>query len=128
MKITFGRIFETSLVAKTKSFKELQPLIEWLQQAIDNLARVSTGAVTLADNIDSNFYSLTLKSASLNVSQEFRITKAPIALIVAKQSPTTPKVTSFSWQMLPNGNCQANFIFATAPSTGISVTLLAFNA
>lgn len=128
MKITFGRLFETSLIAKSKAFKELQPLIEWLQQAIDNLARVNTGAVTLSDNIDSNFYTLNIKSASLNVSQEFRLNKVPVALVVAKQTPITPQITSFSWQVLPNGNCQANFIFATAPAQGVSVSVLAFNA
>jgi hypothetical protein len=128
MKITFGRIFETSLIAKTKSFKELQPLIEWLQQAIDNLARASTGAVTLADNIDSDFYTQKVKSTALNVSLEFRVNKVPTALFVAKQAPVTPQVSSFSWQILPNGNCQANFIFTAAPTQGVDVSLVAFNA
>jgi hypothetical protein len=128
MKITFGRIFETSLIAKTKSFKELQPLIEWLQQAIDNLARVSTGAVTLGDNIDASTYVQKVKSASLNVSVEFKVNKVPAALFVSKQAPTTPVVSAFSWQILPNGNCQANFIFTAAPTLGVDVSLVAFNA
>jgi hypothetical protein len=128
MKITFGRIFETSLIAKTKSFKELQPLIEWLQQAIDNLARVSTGAVTVGDNIDSNVYVQKVKSTSLNVSIEFKVLKVPIALFVAKQSPISPQVSSFAWQILSNGNCQASFIFTAAPTQGVEVSLIAFNA
>jgi hypothetical protein len=126
MKITFGRIFETSLIAKTKSFKELQPLVEWLQQGIDNIARALTGGVNIANNLDAKIYSVRARSASASVTIEFRVDKQPVVLLLAKQFPVALPINSFTWQMLSNGNCQANLVFSSAPTVGVDVSLLAF--
>lgn len=125
MKITFGRIFEQSLVGQTKSFQELQPFVEWVQQAVDNTARALTSALTFDDNIDSQYTTQTLKGITTAQSVEFKVKKSPKALILAQQSPVSPVIQSFAWQQLSNGNVKADFVFASAPTTGVSVTLLA---
>ena len=125
MKITFGRIFEQSLVGQTKSFQELQPFVEWVQQAVDNTARALTSALTFDDNIDSQYSTQTLKGNATAQSVEFKVKKAAKAVLLAQQSPVSPVIQSFAWQTLSNGNVKADFVFASAPTVGVSVTLLA---
>lgn len=125
MKITFGRIFEQSLVGQTKSFQELQPFVEWVQQAVDNTARALTSALTFDDNIDSQYSTQTLKGITTAQSVEFKAKKSPKAVLLAQQSPVSPVIQSFAWQTLSNGNVKAEFVFASAPTVGVSVTLLA---
>ena len=77
MKITFGRIFEQSLVGDTKSFEELRPFIEWVQQAVDNTARALTSALTFEDNIDSQYSTQTFRGNAVSQSVEFKLKKNP---------------------------------------------------
>lgn len=123
MKITFGRIFEQSLVNKTRSFEELAPYIEWTQQAIDNIARAITGEITFDDNIKSQYTTQTIRSQANTL--EFKLRAAPKALILAQQSPVAPIVTSFAWQQLTNGNTQAIINLSATPANSVTVTLLA---
>lgn len=125
MKITFGRIFEQSLVGQTKSFQELQPFIDWVQQAVDNTARALTSALTFEDNIDSQYTQQTFRGNSMFQSVQFKLKKTPKALLLAQQSPISPAVQSFNWQLLTNGNVEANIVFSSAPTNGVAVTLLA---
>jgi len=127
MKITFGRLFDQALIGQTKEGQALQPFIDWTQQAIDNIARALTSSLTVTDNMDANFYKQKARSSSTSVTIEFRVTKPPQALFLAQQSPISPAVTTFTWQMLANGNCQANLVFNSAPTTGVDVAFLAFN-
>lgn len=128
MKITFGRLFDQSLIGKTKSGQELQAFIDWTQQAIDNIARALTSALTIGDNMDANFYTQKAKSTATYVVLEFRVNKAPKAMFVARQEPSSPPISSFAWQMLPSGNCEVVLTFSSAPTTGVDVVFLAFNA
>lgn len=125
MKITFGRIFEQSLIAGTKAFDELRPFLEWVQQVIDTLARAMTNGITFADNIDAQWSTQTLKSQTTAASVEFRTRKRPLALLVASQSPTSNPVVTFTWDILANSNVQANFVFSAAPTDGVNITFLA---
>ena len=125
MKITFGRIFEQSLVGDTKSFEELRPFIEWVQQAVDNTARALTSALTFEDNIDSQYSQQSFRGTALTQSVEFRLKKIPKCVLLAQQAPISPAAQSFTWQQLTNGNTQVNIVFNSAPTTGVTVTLLA---
>lgn len=125
MKITFGRIFEQSLVGNTKSFTELAPFIEWVQQAVDNTARALTSALTFDDNIDSQYTTQSFRGNDAAQSVEFKLRKIPKCVLLAQQSPIVPAATSFTWQVLTNGNVQANIVFSSAPINGVTVTLLA---
>jgi len=125
MKITFGRIFEQSLVGDTKSFEELRPFIEWVQQAVDNTARALTSALTFEDNIDSQYSTQTFRGNAVSQSVEFKLKKNPKCVLLAQQSPVSPAAESFTWQLLTNGNVQANIVFSSAPTNGVTVTLLA---
>ncbi len=128
MKVTFGRIFEQTLIAKTKSSEELQPFIEWVQTAIDNVARALTSQLTLSDNVDSAFYTQKFKGSTTTIVQEFKVTKTPKALLIAQQTPISPAVESYAWQMLANGNAQVSIKFSAAPTTGVDVSFLAFHS
>jgi len=126
MKITFGRIFEQGLLKDSKAGEELLPFIEWVQTAIDNIARALTNSLSIADNMDAQVLTQSVKGNSATQSVEFKTRKVPMALIVAQQSPTTPAIETFAWQVLPNGNVRADFVFTTAPTTGVSVRFVAF--
>ena len=126
MKITFGRIFETSLVGKTKAYEELAPFVDWIQSAIDNMARALTSKLSLADNIDSQLVTQTVKSTSASVTTAFKLRASPVALLVAQQSPISPKLSAWAWQRLANGDMQAVLTFESAPTTGVEVRFLAF--
>ena len=125
MKITFGSIYEQSLVGDTKSFEELRPFIEWVQQAVDNTARALTSALTFEDNIDSQYSTQTFRGNVASQSVELRLKKTPKCVLLAQQSPISPAAQSFTWQLLTNGNTQVNIVFSSAPTTGVTVTLLA---
>lgn len=125
MKITFGRVFEQSLIGNKKSFQEIQPFVEWVQQAIDNTARALTSALTFEDNIDSQYTTQSCRGNAVSQSVEFRLKKVPKAILIAQQSPVSPVIQSFAWQVLSNGNVRAEFVFATAPTVGVSVSMLA---
>jgi len=127
MKVTFGRIFEQSLIGKTKAAEELQPFIDWVQQAIDNTARALTSNLSVSDNLDAKFYYQTLKSTTVSASTTFKPTKVPKHLSVSAQTPVSPAVQSFTWQMLPDGNCQINLVFGSAPTVGVQLALLAIH-
>ncbi len=126
MKITFGRIFEQSLLKESKFLEDAMPFIEWVQTAVDNVARALTNSLSIADNMDAQVLTQTVKGLTTTASVEFKARKAPMALIVAQQVPTTPAITSFAWQVLANGNVRADFTFAAAPTTGVSVRFVAF--
>ena len=128
MKITFGRLFDQALIGKERDAQVLQPFIDWTQQAVDNIARALTSALTIGDNMDANFYTQKAKGAATAVTLEFRVNKTPKALLLAQQSPISPTVSYFAWQMLPSGNCQVNLQFVTAPTAGVDVVFVAFNA
>lgn len=125
MKINFGRIFEQSLIPDQPR-EQLAPFIEWVQQAIDNLARALTNSLTIADNLDAQILNQTIRSTSATTSVEFRTRKAPEALLIAQQSPTTPVISTYSWQVLTNGNVRADITFSAAPTNGVSVRFIAF--
>lgn len=126
MKITFGRIFEQSLLKESKFLEDAMPFIEWVQTAVDNIARALTNSLSVQDNLDAQVLTQQAKGQSTDISVEFKTRKAPMALIVAQQVPTTPAITSFTWQVLPNGNVRADFTFQAAPTTGVSVRFVAF--
>jgi hypothetical protein len=127
MKITFGRLFELGLIATTKSAEELRPFIEWVQTALDNIARTLVQNVTLTDNIDAQVVSFTARdSSSYPASVKFR--KRPIVLLLGKQFPTSPIITSYTWEQQDDNNVKVTVNFATVPSQGVTVTLLAFFA
>lgn len=125
MKINFGRIFEQSLIPDQPR-EQLAPFIEWVQQAIDNLARALTNSLTIADNLDAQILNQTIRSTSAVTSVEFRTRKVPEALLIAQQSPTTPVISTYSWQVLTNGNVRADITFSSAPTNGVSVRFIAF--
>jgi hypothetical protein len=126
MKITFGRIFETSLIGKTQAFQEMQPFVEWIQSSVDNIARALTGNLSVADNMDAATTVQSAKGTATSVTLEFKLKRAPMSLTVASQSPVSPAITSMAWQQLANGNTQAILTFATAPNNGVEVRFLAF--
>jgi hypothetical protein len=125
MKINFGRIFEQSLIPDQPR-EQLAPFIEWVQQAIDNIARALTNSLTIADNLDAQILNQTIRSTSAVTSVEFRTRKVPEALLIAQQSPTTPVISSNAWQVLPNGNVKVDITFSAAPTNGVSVRFIAF--
>lgn len=125
MKINFGRIFEQSLIPDQPR-EQLAPFIEWVQQAIDNLARALTNSLTIADNLDAQILNQTIRSTAATTAVEFRTRKVPEALLIAQQSPTTPVISTYSWQVLTNGNVRADITFSAAPTNGVSVRFIAF--
>jgi len=125
MKINFGRIFEQSLIPDQPR-EQLAPFIEWVQQAIDNLARALTNSLTIADNLDAQILNQTIRSTAAATSVEFRTRKVPEALLIAQQSPTTPVISSYAWHVLTNGNVKADITFTAAPTNGVSVRFIAF--
>lgn len=125
MKITFGRIFETSLIGKAKSYEELAPFIEWVQQAIDNMARALTAQIGVQDNLDAEWIDQTVRSTTNTASLEFKTSKAPKGLLLA-QAPVNPKVTSWGWKLTTTGNVQVILTLESAPTAGVAVRFLAF--
>lgn len=126
MKITFGRIFEQSLLKESKFLEDAMPFIEWVQQAVDNIARALTNSLSIADNMDAQVLTQKVKGGATSQSVEFKARKTPMALMLAQQVPTSPRVLSFAWQNLPNGNVQASFVFDSAPANGVDVRFIAF--
>lgn len=124
MKLTFGRIFETSLVGRTKAYEELAPLIDWLQQAIDNMARALTSQLGVQDNLDAEWIDQTIRSTTATASLEFKTSKTPKALLLAA-APVNPKITSWGWKVTTSGNVQVILTLDTAPTAGVAVRFLA---
>lgn len=126
MKITFGRIFEISLLKESKFLEDAMPFIEWTQQAVDNIARALTNSLSVQDNLDAQVLTQTVRAQATTATVEFKTRKVPLALIVASQSPVAPTITSFAWQVLPTGNVRALFTFSAAPTVGVDVRFIAF--
>jgi hypothetical protein len=97
-----------------------------VQQAIDNIARALSNSLTIADNLDAQILNQTIRSTSAVTSVEFRTRKVPEAVLIAQQSPTTPVISNYAWQVLTNGNVKADITFSSAPTNGVSVRFIAF--
>jgi len=103
-KITISRIFETSLVATSKAYQELQPFIEYVNGLADNTIRILRNGITLGDNINCSIISQQLTPGT---ALTFAVNARPVGVIViASDRP----VTSFVWSY-------------TADATQISATI-----
>lgn len=123
-KLPISRIFDTALIAKTKSYAELEPFLVWVQETLDTFFRALNGKLTVGDNIDGQYFTVRLRgSASQSVNLALRA--RPQTLIVAQQVPTTPAITSFTWEPTQTAQTRINVTFSAAPTDGVEVKVLA---
>lgn len=120
-KLSIARLFDDALVATTKAYEQLQPFIEHVNQFIDNVSRILTKNVTLADNLDAETRSVILKDG---IAATLALTRRPLAVWIAKQEPTSPASATFVWRTTDKGELSVTATYATAPITPISVTLI----
>lgn len=116
-KIQIPRIFEVALIAATKAYKDIEPLVDYINQLSDNVIRILTNGVSLNDNMDAKRLALDLKD---NTATSINVGKVPVAVYLARQVPATPLVTAWSWDIDKDGNLQVTVKFDTPPSSTVN--------
>lgn len=100
-KIIVSKLFEVATIATTKSFKDIEPFVTWVNDLSDNLCRILTNSISLGENVDCQRYSIDLKH---NIPVEVVLSKKtlPVAVYLARQSPIEPMIR-FAWEPSNDG-------------------------
>lgn len=125
-KLSTSRIFDTALIATTKAFQDLQPFIEWMQNSIEMFYRTINGNITISENLNATIFKWTVRSNSTRVNDSIRLAARPVIVLVGGQSPRDPIITAFSWSPNDKSGIDVSLIFASAPTSGVEVAVLAF--
>lgn len=127
-KLSTARIFDTALVATSKAYQELQPLIEWLQNSVEMFYRNINGNLTIEQNLAAQRFQWSVKSTSALVTDTIGLRAKPMGLVLMQQNPTTPLITAFAWEPDQKGAGQVKVTvqFASAPMSGVALTVVAF--
>jgi hypothetical protein len=127
-KLSFARIFDTALIATTKSYQELQPFIEWIQNGFEMLYRNINGNLTIQHNLAAQMFQWSVKSSATLVTDTIGLKARPMGVVLFQQNPTTPLVMAFAWEPDQKGGGQVKITvqFASAPTSGVQLTVVAF--
>lgn len=122
-KLTVSRIFDVSFIANTRAFQEMKPFVEYVNQTVDNLIRIMRNGIGVQDNVDAQVLVQSLKH---NTDSTVGLGKRPLLVLLGRQAPTVPAITSFTWRLDDSNNLVLRVSLADAAYTGsVDVTLLA---
>ena len=126
MKITVSRLFDTSLISKSQSFKDLGPYFDYQLQLNDNFYRTITNGVNWGDNMAG---SLIGASLTPGVTSTVNLGLTPVAVLIGQQDTTTHPITSFVWTQDSKLNLLCTITVADSTyKSPIKVTLVVLNS
>jgi hypothetical protein len=123
-KLTTSRLFDTGLIGRAQVYQELQPFFDYQTQLNENLMRVLINGVGLRDNLDVRILTVTVRHGEF---VSVAVPKPPLVVLVGRQTPLTPALLSFVWDVDAEGRlrCRAT---TDAPTSGqaLDLTLVVF--
>lgn len=121
--IQVPKIFDVSLLSRSKILGDIQPLVDYLSQFTENIVRALQNGIAVADNLDSLVKTVSLSSGTATIIG-LPSSRVPIGVLVLKQTTTTNPITSFVWQMTDSAQLQVTATFLTSNSTAPSAVTL----
>lgn len=123
MRINAIKLFETSSIKDDKTREAIQPFIEYVNNALDQLIRLSNKQTTFGDNIDAEIIEITLTH---NVAKPavIRQPERVIGVIALKVFSPTDAVNSLSWKITTDGGLSLLAVFKEAASDTRKVKFL----
>ncbi len=113
MRISAIKLFDLATIKDDKVRTEVQPFVEYVNNALDQLIRLSNKQTTFADNIDSEQIEISIKHNSAKdavVRQPERI----IGVIALKVYSATDAVNSLAWKITNDGGLSLTAMFKEA--------------
>ena len=123
MKITAIKLFEASSIKDDKTREAVMPLVEYVNNALDQLIRLSNKQTTFADNMDAEQIEINITH---NVAKD-AVVRQPeriIGVMVMKVYSPTDAVNSLSWKITNEGGLSLTALFREASSTSRKVRFL----
>lgn len=91
MKLLIAKSFDKAVTAGKKAAQELDQFIDYVNTFTDNVSRILTKGVNIADNIDGELRDVKMTSGT---ELTLKLAKVPQAIMVARSS--SPLAT-FTW-------------------------------
>lgn len=110
MKLMIAKSFDKAVTAGKKAAQELDQFLDYVNTFTDNVSRILTNGISVADNIDGEFREVKMSSG---IELSLKLAKVPQAIMVARSS--LPLAT-LSW------STRDNFAKLTATFTGGSTS------
>ena len=123
MRISAIKLFDLATIKDEKVRVEVQPFVEYVNNALDQLIRLSNKQTTFADNIDSEQIEISIKHNSAKdavVRQPERI----IGVIALKVYSATDAVNSLAWKITNDGGLSLTAMFKEAAADARKVRFL----
>lgn len=116
--VTIQRLIDKAPFAKSQAAQELSILVDYLNNAFDNLIRVTRKGIGLRDNLDCIVITTKLTH---NTSSTIAVGKRPILVQIAQ---STVGVTSYVWtQSTESSQISITAKFDGTPTAAVDVTL-----
>lgn len=113
-QFTTTRTYDRDAVLKTNAGKELSTFIEYVNNSIDNLARIIRQGIDTNDNINCQLKDVTVVNGG---EVEIDVKSIPKGVWVIKQSPvSTFPINSFAWDIVSNTRIKIKASFLNSPS------------
>jgi len=96
MKLLIAKSFDKALTAGKKAAEELDQFIDYVNTFTDNVTRILSKGVNIADNIDGELRDVKMISGT---ELTLKLTKVPQAIMVARSA--SPLAT-FTWSTREN--------------------------
>jgi hypothetical protein len=119
MKITLPRIFDSSRMLATEAGKQVSELIDFCQQAFEQLIKLTRNNITFEDNIKCQVVTVTLRHNEQTVLASTSRIKGIIPTRVFGNA-----LASYTWSYNDKSQLTFTATFATATSSAVSVTLI----
>ena len=124
MKLTIPRLFDAARLLSTKTGQELQELINYSQNAFDQLIRAVRNQLTFEDNFNCQVITVTLRH---DREQALSITSSVLGIIPTRISSPNglDQLDKFGYYINSNNQLTVKAAFASAnPNQDITVTLI----
>lgn len=123
-KLTVSRIFDVAQLAQSKIYNDIKSFIDYMNSFVDNVIRILTNGVTIKDNLAAAMVTIPCRH---NKVVSVTLTKRPIAVLLGRQYPTIPQVTSFTWDYIDGTTIGVTPKFDVPTSTdSLDLTFIAF--
>ncbi len=121
MKVTIGRIFETSRALSTKAGQELTDVLNFVAQFAELTLRSLRNGLTDADNTDCTIRIVQLTNEPISIPT----TKRPVEIRARRVlSATAQLARPIAWYFGSNGSIVVQANFVTAPTQPIDVEII----
>jgi hypothetical protein len=117
-KIRVSSIFDVAQVAATKAYKELSTFVDYVNSLSDPVVQALTNGISFRDNLDCTELNINMPHDTPTAVANKRV---PIAVYLARQVPSTPMVTAFSWSIDNDGALSLRVKYDTPPPTNTKI-------